>query len=101
MLYILPGTKIYRELVKAGKFNEKIWVHTGAVYYYIKEHSIKTLNRWRKKINNSGIKIPFSGKYFWDYNLPDKPENVGRIRRRFRKTIKKLNRFINMQRNRY
>ena len=101
MLYILPGTKIYRELVKNNEFDEKIWMRTGSVYYYTKENNMKTLNGWRKRINNSGIRLPFNFKYFWDYALTEKKENTGCIRRSFRKTRKKLNRFINMLRNRY
>jgi len=101
MLYILPGTRIYRDLVKNGKFDERIWIRTDSVYYYTGEHSIRTLNRWRKRINRSGIKLPFNFKYFWDYALADKEEKISGIRKGFRKTCKKLNRFINMLRNRY
>ncbi len=101
MLYILPGTKIYRELVKNGQFDEKIWVRTDSVYYYTKEHNLRTLNRWRKRINKSGIRLPFNFKYFWDNALTDKEEKISAARGRFRKTSKKLNRFINMLRNRY
>jgi radical SAM superfamily enzyme YgiQ (UPF0313 family) len=101
MLYILPGTKIYRELVKNKKINENMWLKTDSVYYYTKEHSLKTLNRWRKKINNSGIKIPFNYKYFLDYSLVDNSGEAGALKKGFRKNIKKLTRFINMLRNRY
>jgi len=101
MLYILPGTKIYWELVKNDEFDEKVWIKTDSVYYYTKENSLKTLNRWRKRINNSGIRLPFHSKYFWDYALKENKENMNSIRRSFRKTRKKLGRFINMLRNRY
>jgi len=101
MLYVLPGTKIYRELVQNGEFDERIWIRTNSVYYYTKEHNIRILNRWRKMINNSGIKLPFSFKYFWDYALSDKEKNTGFVRKSFRKTRRKLNRLINMLRNRY
>ena len=101
MLYILPGTRIYRELVKDNEFDEKIWVKTDSVYYYTREHNTRTLNRWRKRINNSGIKLPFNFKYFWDYALTGKKENMGYVGRSFRKTRKKLIRFMNMLRNRY
>lgn len=101
MLYILPGTKIYGELVKNNEFDERVWIKTDSVYYYTKEHNLKTLNRWRKRINNSGIRLPFHSKYFWDYALKENKEDVSLIRRSFRKTLKKLGRFINMLRNRY
>ncbi len=101
MLYILPGTKIYGELVKNNEFDERVWVKTDSVYYYTKENSLKTLNGWRKKINNSGIRLPFHSKYFWDYALKENKEDISLIRRSLRKTRKKLGRFINMLRNRY
>jgi radical SAM superfamily enzyme YgiQ (UPF0313 family) len=101
ILYILPGTKVYHELVAAKKFNEKIWINSGAVCYYTLEHNIFTLNRWRKQINHSGIKLPYNFKYFWD-SIPDvQEEHVGPIMKRFRKTKKKFIRYINLIRNRY
>ena len=101
MLYILPGTKIYREMLKNKEFDEKLWVRSDSVYYYTKEHNISTLNSWRKAINNSGIRLPFDYKYFWDYAGVEKKEEVGALRKGLRKNIKKLTRFINMLRNRY
>ncbi len=101
MLYILPGTKIYRDMIKNKEFDEKAWVRTDSVYYYTKEHNISTLNRWRKAINNSGIRLPFNYKYFWDYAMVEKKEEIGALRKGFRKNIKKITRFINMLRNRY
>lgn len=101
MLYVLPGTKIYRDMVKNNEPWEKIWVKTDSVYYYTKENSLRTLNRWRKRINNSGIRLPFHSKYFWDYALNNNQKDVNTIGRVFRKTRKKLGRFINMLRNRY
>jgi len=101
MLYILPGTKIYRDMIRNNEFDEKSWVRTDSVYYYTKEHNISTLNRWRKAINNSGIRLPFNYKYFWDYAAVEKKEEVGTVMKGFRKNIKKMTRFINMLRNRY
>ncbi len=101
MLYILPGTRVYRELVKNNAFDEKTWIRTDSVYYYTREHTIRVLNRWRKMINNSGIKLPFSGTYFWDSVSPGQEENTGPVRKSLRKARKKLNRFMNMLRNRY
>jgi radical SAM superfamily enzyme YgiQ (UPF0313 family) len=76
MLYILPGTRLYKELIENNKFDERTWIKTDSVYYYTQEHDIRTLNRWRKKINKSGIKLDFKFKYFWDYALPAKEENI-------------------------
>lgn len=101
MLYTLPGTKIYREMVKNNEINEKVWLKTDSVYYYTKENSLKTLNRWRKRINNSGIRLPFHSRYFWDYALKENKEDTSFIGKSLRKTRKKLGRFINMLRNRY
>ncbi|MBU1923368.1 MAG: hypothetical protein KJ710_03780, partial [Candidatus Omnitrophica bacterium] len=96
-----PGTKIYRDMVSHKEFDEKTWVRTDSVYYYTKEHNISTLNRWRKAINNSGIRLPFNYKYFWDYASVERKENVGLLRKGLRKNFKKVVRFINMLRNRY
>lgn len=101
MLYILPGTKIYREMIKNKEFDARAWVRTDSVYYYTQERNISTLNRWRKAINNSGIRLPFHYKYFWDYAAFKKKEDRGRLGKGFRKNIKKITRFINMLRNRY
>ena len=101
MLYILPGTKIYKDLVKNREFDERVWVKTDSVYYYTQENNLKTLNRWRKRINNSGIRLPFHSRYFWDYALKEDGKDLGPIKRSLQKTHKKLKRFINMLRNRY
>jgi radical SAM superfamily enzyme YgiQ (UPF0313 family) len=101
MLYILPGTKIYRDMIRNKEFDEMIWIKTNSVYYYTKEHSISTLNRWRKAINNSGIRLPFNYKYFWNYAITEKNEEAGALKKGFRKNIRKVARFINMLRNRY
>ncbi len=101
MLYILPGTRIYRDMIRNKEFDERIWIKNDSVYYYTKEHNISTLNKWRKAINNSGIRLPFNYKYFWDYAAVVKKEEIGALRKGFRKNIKKITRFINMLRNRY
>ena len=101
MLYILPGTKIYRGMLKDKAFDERLWVKIDSVYYYTREHSMLTLNRWRKAINKSGIRLPFKYKYFLDYAGVKKNENIGAIRKRFRKNLKKIIRYVNMLRNRY
>ena len=101
MLYVLPGTKIYRDMIKNKEFDEKTWVRTDSVYYYTKEHNISTLNRWRKAINNSGIRLSFKYKYFWDYATVEKKEEIGALVKGFRKNIKKITRSINMLRSRY
>jgi radical SAM superfamily enzyme YgiQ (UPF0313 family) len=101
MLYILPGTKIYNDLVRKGEFDERTWVRSDSVYYYTRENNIRTLNRWRKRINHSGIRLPYKGKYFWDYALPPQEEKISWFKRVFSKNYKKIIRFINLLRNRY
>ena len=88
-------------MIRNNEFDEKVWVRTDSVYYYTKEHNISTLNRWRKAINNSGIRLPFNYKYFWDYANVEKKTEIGALRKGFSKNIKKITRFINMLRNRY
>jgi radical SAM superfamily enzyme YgiQ (UPF0313 family) len=101
MLYILPGTKIYRDLVGRGRFDERVWVKSDAVYYYTREHNMRTLNRWRKKINHSGIRLPYGGEYFWDSLFVPDAANTGGLKKRLGKVTKKIKRFINMQKSRY
>lgn len=101
MLYILPGTQLYYELVKKGQFKESIWVKSDSVYYYTQEHSIRELNRWRKKVNRSGIRIPFSTKYFWDCVPGDTENKKQGINKKADKLRKKIKRYYNLIRNRY
>jgi radical SAM superfamily enzyme YgiQ (UPF0313 family) len=101
MLYILPGTKIYSDLVKSKTFDEKIWIKSGAVLYYTKEHNMMTLNKWRKRINGAGIRLPADLKYFWDYALKEKTININSFNKVFLRIRRKLIRFISMICNRY
>jgi radical SAM superfamily enzyme YgiQ (UPF0313 family) len=101
ILYILPGTRIYKDLVSQGKINERLWIESAAVYYYTREQSIFTLNRWRKKINQSGIRIPFQGTYFWDVIPADDGNKEPAVIKRLRRIRRKTQRFFNMVRNRY
>lgn len=100
MLYILPGTRVYADLVGRKKFDARLWVRSGHVYYYTEEHDMKTLNRWRKMINHSGNKIPYTVKYFWDAVPVDPlPKILGS--KRLAKTVNKARRSINMCLSRY
>ncbi|MCX5679297.1 MAG: hypothetical protein NTZ95_01305 [Candidatus Omnitrophica bacterium] len=101
MLYVLPGTKIYADLVKENRFDERIWIRSGAVYYYTKEHNIKTLNRWRKMVNHCGIKIPYSAKYFWDLVPVTIAKNKVLGSKRLTKLLSKIKRSMNLLASRY
>ncbi len=101
MLYVLPGTKIYSDLIQENKFDEKVWVRSGAVYYYTKEHNIKTLNRWRKMVNRCGIKIPYSVNYFWDQVPITLAQKKVLGSKRLAKTLNKIRRSINLMNSRY
>ncbi len=101
ILYILPGTRIYYGLLRNQRLNEKVWIKSDAVYYYTQERSIFTLNKWRKKINRSGIKLPYKGKYFWDLVSNGGKERNNSATIRFRRIGNKIRRFINLIRNRY
>ncbi|MFA6217265.1 MAG: radical SAM protein [Candidatus Omnitrophota bacterium] len=101
MLYILPGTKIHADLVKNHKFDERIWVKNGSVYYYTQEHSMKVLNRWRKMINRSGIRIPYTASYFWDL-VPQGSDQVKSFANNLvSKAAKKFKRALNLLLRRY
>lgn len=101
MLYVLPGTKIYADLVKENKFDERIWVKTKAVYYYTKEQSMKTLNRWRKMVNHCGIQIPHTVKYFWDAVPAGLIQKRVLGSRRLARTLSKIKRSVNLSLSRY
>ena len=101
MLYVLPGTKIYADLIKEKKFDERTWVKTGNVYYYTKEHNMGTLNRWRKMINHCGIKIPYSVKYFWNSVPTVLVQRRVLGSRRLAKTLNKVKRSLNLFFNKY
>ena len=101
MLYVLPGTKIYSDLIKEKKFDERIWVKTGNVYYYTKEHNMKTLNKWRKMVNHCGIKIPYSVKYFWNSVPVALAQKKVLGSRRLAKTLNKVKRSMNLLLNKY
>jgi len=101
MLYVLPGTKIYSDLVKENEFDERVWTRSGAIYYYTKEHSIRTLNRWRKMVNRCGIKIPYSVKYFWDSTPDISAQKKVLGSKRLAKTLSKIKRSISLFFSRY
>jgi radical SAM superfamily enzyme YgiQ (UPF0313 family) len=101
MLYILPGTRLYKDLVKEKAFNEKIWVKSDSVYYYVREHGMRTLNRWRKMVNRSGIRLAFKAKHFWDYAADGSQAIPSGVMSRLIKISKKIKRSINFMRNRY
>lgn len=101
MLYVLPGTKIYADLVKENDFDEKNWIKSGAVNYYTKEHNIRTLNRWRKMVNRCGIKIPHVVKYFWDAVPTGLIQKRVLGSRRLAKTLNKIKRSVNLFLNKY
>lgn len=100
MLYILPGTQVHDNLVKEGRFKESTWVKSNSVYY-TPEYPIKTLNRWRKKINRSGIRIPFTAQPFWDDVVETKKEDESIWKKTINKWRKKIKRNINLFYRRY
>ncbi|MCX5712789.1 MAG: radical SAM protein, partial [Candidatus Omnitrophica bacterium] len=101
MLYILPGTKIYADLVRKKQFNERVWIKSASVYYYTKEHSMAVLNKWRKKINHSGIRIAYTAKYFWDSipNMYKEQKLLGS--KRLAKIVRKTKGSLNLLLKRY
>jgi anaerobic magnesium-protoporphyrin IX monomethyl ester cyclase len=101
ILYILPGTRVYGDLLEAKKIDERIWIKSDSVYYYTLENNIRDLNRWRKEINHSGIRLPYARGDFWDFLPGTKDEQESVIGKRFDKTIRKLKRHLNLMRNRY
>lgn len=100
MLYILPGTQVHDRLVKEGRFKESSWIKSNHVYY-TPEYSIVTLNGWRRKIDRSGIRIPFKAPYFWDDVLEVRKDNEPRWKKRVNKFWKSTKRNIRLLEKRY
>ena len=66
ILYILPGTPIYEDLIKRGKIKHEDWARFDTIPYYTIENSRSTLMRWQRQIIASGKRLPFDKeKHFW------------------------------------
>lgn len=67
ILYILPGTLLYQNLKKDGFIRDKDWLKYDSVPFYTIENSFQMLEKWRKKIRQSGKNIIRLGpdKYFF------------------------------------
>jgi len=100
MLYILPGTKVYYELVAQGQFKESVWIKSKAVYY-TPQYRILTLNKWRKAVNKSSVRIPSQASYFWNHLDDAKRRKESSLRRRVNKLWKSTKRNINLLHRRY
>jgi len=63
ILWLLPGTKVYKEAVEKGIINDSYWLDSDDVPYNKMEHSIKKLKKLRRRLLKSmarkrgGIKV--------------------------------------------
>lgn len=66
ILYVLPGTLLYEDMVKANQISDESWIKSDYVPFYTLEHSFLTLTRWAGQVKESGQRILFDPtKHFW------------------------------------
>ena len=67
VLYILPGTKLYADLLDQHPELERYWGESDKVPLYTAENSLEQLNEWSCRISRSGtiVTVPRDG-HFWD-----------------------------------
>ncbi len=67
ILYILPGTKLYAELLCRHPELERYWSESDKIPLYTAENSLEQLNEWSSRISGSGrvVTSPRDG-HFWD-----------------------------------
>lgn len=66
ILYVLPGTLIYKDLKNKGYIKDEDWYKYDTVPSYTIENSYLTLVKWAKQVRNSALRIPFDPQiHFW------------------------------------
>lgn len=67
VLYILPGTKLYNELLSKQPELARFWSACDEVPYYTVEHTMETLIEWAQRISQSASLVPFDrNRHFWN-----------------------------------
>lgn len=67
ILYILPGTKLYKELLTLIPDLDRYWVESDRVFSYTAEHPLEQLCQWTEKVSQSGNIVPYNRKnHFWN-----------------------------------
>ncbi len=70
VLYVLPGTLLYEDLLKKGYIKSDHWFKYDTVPFYTVENSYRTLDRWAQMVHSSGKISGFDReKHFWHNNL--------------------------------
>ncbi len=67
ILYILPGTKLYGELLAGHPQLERYWSESDKVPLYTAENSLEQLNQWASMISQGGsiVEVP-RHEHFWN-----------------------------------
>lgn len=69
ILYILPGTKLYEELLVNQPELARYWAESDDVLHFTLENTMEELIGWAKQISQSGTIVPFDRKkHFWNNN---------------------------------
>ncbi len=64
ILTILPGTKIYYDMLQEYPSLDNIWITGDGVLLYTKENDVGTLNRWSAQIAGSGQRLHKASPHF-------------------------------------
>ena len=95
ILYVLPGTPIYEDLLQAGKINGDDWSRYDSVPSYTIENSYSTLMRWQKMVSATGKRLPFDRKnHFWTGELIPVDTLAAPRKRLFRRLVDKSCRVV-------
>jgi radical SAM superfamily enzyme YgiQ (UPF0313 family) len=68
VLYILPGTQIYKDIQKNNPDIDKFWINDDSIMRP-KEYSGVQLQQWAIRVGNSGDRIPFDRNHHFFNNV--------------------------------
>lgn len=67
ILYILPGTKLYANLLVQHPELERYWADSSDIPFYTLENSLEQLSDWARQVSQSGKIVFFDrNKHFWN-----------------------------------
>jgi len=67
ILNVLPGSKLYGDLLMKHPEMERFWADSDDLIFYTEEHSQTQLQQWANMISQSGALVDFDrGRHFWN-----------------------------------
>jgi len=95
ILYVLPGTVLYENLVQESYVKDSDWVKYDSVPFYTVENSYKTLYRWHNIVKNSGKRIPFKPeRHFWYEVIFHSQASLSKYLQRIRKIVSRIKLYL-------